>query len=177
MSLWLSGRVSEHEIRRSEVPFLVGTQSSWQDEKRLSLCFEILGNFLVSITAGTRLEEKDTDRLVLSADKGNCVVVMDKQQYHDKALSLPNDKSTYSGPTGKTRRKLHKMLLDLTAYVHVFMAKLKFVNREFLGDLLSFSWILRLMPFRVILREFCRLLMGILITLSKFLRICGFHKR
>ena len=47
---------------------------------------------------------------------------MDKQQYHDKALSLPNDKSTYADPTGKTRRKLHEMLLDLTAYVHVFMA-------------------------------------------------------
>ena len=40
--------------------------------------------------------KKDPDRLVLSADKGNCVVVMDKQQYHDKALSLLNDKSTYA---------------------------------------------------------------------------------
>lgn len=36
--------------------------------------------------------KKDPDRLVLSADKGNCVVVMDKQQYHDKALSLLNDR-------------------------------------------------------------------------------------
>ena len=61
--------------------------------------------------------KKDPDRLVLSADKGNCVVVMDKQQDHDKALSLLNDKSTYailnSDPTGKTQRKLNKMLLDL----------------------------------------------------------------
>ena len=39
--------------------------------------------------------KKDPDRLVLSADKGNCVVAMDKQQYHDKALSLLSDKSTY----------------------------------------------------------------------------------
>ena len=42
---------------------------------------------------------------------------MDKQQYHDKALSLPNYKSTYtvlnSDPTSKTQRKLNKMLLDL----------------------------------------------------------------
>ena len=49
--------------------------------------------------------------------KGNCVVVMDKQQYQDKALSLLNDKSTYavlnSDPTSKTQRKLNKMLLDL----------------------------------------------------------------
>ena len=61
--------------------------------------------------------KKDPDRLVLSADKGNCVVVMDKQQYHDKALSLLNDKSTYavlnSDPTSKTQRKLNKMSLDL----------------------------------------------------------------
>ncbi|CAH3158681.1 unnamed protein product [Pocillopora meandrina] len=61
--------------------------------------------------------KKDPDRLVLSADKGNCVVVMDKQQYHDKALSLLNDKSTYavlnSDPTSKTQRKLNKMLLNL----------------------------------------------------------------
>ena len=42
---------------------------------------------------------------------------MDKQQYHDKALSLLNDKSTYavlnSDPTSKTQIKLNKMLLDL----------------------------------------------------------------
>ena len=97
--------------------------------------------------------KKDPDRLVLSADKGNCVVVMDKQQYHDKALSMLNDKSTYavlnSDPTSKTQRNLNKMLVDLkkagkimtlrtkcytvvTAYVHVFMAYLQFTNREFL---------------------------------------------
>ena len=42
---------------------------------------------------------------------------MDKQQYHDKALSLLNDKSTYavlnSDPTSKTQRKFNKILLDL----------------------------------------------------------------
>ena len=61
--------------------------------------------------------KKDPDRLVLSADKGNCVLFMDKQQYHDKALSLLNDKSTYavlnSDPTRKTQRKFNKILLDL----------------------------------------------------------------
>ena len=35
--------------------------------------------------------KKDPDRVVLSADKGNCVVVMDKDQYHEKARSLLND--------------------------------------------------------------------------------------
>ena len=61
--------------------------------------------------------KKDPDRLVLSADKGNCVLFMDKQQYHDKALSLLNDKSTYavlnSDPTSKTQRKSNKILFDL----------------------------------------------------------------
>ena len=60
---------------------------------------------LNTATRGPFKKEKDPDRLVLSADKGNCVVVMDKQQYHDKALSLLNDKSTYavlnSDPTSK----------------------------------------------------------------------------
>ena len=44
-------------------------------------------------------------------------MVRDKQQYHDKTLSLLDDKSTYtilnSDPTSKTQRKLNKMLLDL----------------------------------------------------------------
>ena len=61
--------------------------------------------------------KKDPVRLVSSADMGNGVVVMEKQQYHDKALSLLNDKSTHavlnSDPTSKTQRKLNKMLLDL----------------------------------------------------------------
>ena len=61
--------------------------------------------------------KEDPDRLVLSADKSNCVVVMEKQQYHDKALTLLNDESTYavlnSDPTNKAQRKFKKMLLDL----------------------------------------------------------------
>ena len=61
--------------------------------------------------------KKDPNRLVLSADKGNCVVVMDKRQYREKALSLLNDRNTYSilksDPTSKTQRKLNKILLDL----------------------------------------------------------------
>ena len=133
--------------------------------------------------------KKDPDRLLLSPDKGNCVVVIDKQEYHDKALSLLNDKSTYavwnSDPTNKTQRKLKtkccliwKKLIRLaslrtkcytvvTAYVHIFMAYLKFINREFLWDPLSLLLILRFMQFLVNLREFCRLLLGILTTLSK----------
>ena len=61
--------------------------------------------------------KKDPDRVVLSADKGNFVVVMDKDQYREKAHSLLNDKNTYtvlkSDPTGKTKRELNKRLLLL----------------------------------------------------------------
>ena len=53
---------------------------------------------------------------MLSADKGNCVVVMDKHQYRKKVLSLLNDRNTYlilkSDPTSKTQRKLNKILLS-----------------------------------------------------------------
>ena len=51
-------------------------------------------------------QRKDPDRVVLTADKGICVVVMDQHQYREKALSLLNDKQTYTilkpDPTGKT---------------------------------------------------------------------------
>ena len=61
--------------------------------------------------------KKDPHRLVLSADKGNCVVVKDKHQYREKALSLLNDRNTYfilnSDLTRKIQRKLNKALLDL----------------------------------------------------------------
>ena len=60
---------------------------------------------------------KDSDRVVLSADKGNCVVVMDKHQYREKVLSMLNDKQTYtalkSDPTGRIERDLNQRLLLL----------------------------------------------------------------
>ena len=107
---------------------------------------------------------KDPDRLVLSADKGNCVVVMDKHQYREKALSLLNDRNTYSILKSK---KLNKMLLNLkkagivdeimykvciavTAFLHDFISCQKSIKREFLWGLLSHLSILRLMRFRVI---------------------------
>ena len=61
--------------------------------------------------------KKDPDRVILSADKGNCVVVMDKHDYREKALSLLNNRNTYSilmsDPTGKTQRGLNAKLLLL----------------------------------------------------------------
>jgi hypothetical protein len=64
-----------------------------------------------------RALKKDPDRVILSADKGNCVVVMDKHDYREKALSLLNNRNTYSilksDPTGKTQRGLNAKLLLL----------------------------------------------------------------
>ena len=61
--------------------------------------------------------KKYPDRVILSADKGNCVVVMDKHDYREKALSLLNNINTYSilksDPTGKTQRGLNAKLLLL----------------------------------------------------------------
>ena len=58
---------------------------------------------------------KDLDRVALSADKGNIVVVMDKHQYRENVLSTLNDKQTYtalkSDPTGRTERDLNQRLL------------------------------------------------------------------
>ena len=62
---------------------------------------------------------KDLDRVVFSADKSNCVVVMDKHQYREKVLSMLNDKQTYTTqksdptPTGRTERDLNQQLLLL----------------------------------------------------------------
>ena len=72
-----------------------------------------------------------------------------------------------SKKAGKISDYTYKMLYSSYGYVHVFMAYLKFINREFLLDLLSLLSILRLMQFLVILREFCGLLLGIPIALSK----------
>ena len=46
--------------------------------------------------------KKDPDRVILSADKGNCVAVMDKHDYRQKALSLLNNRNTFR--TGKKVR-------------------------------------------------------------------------
>ena len=60
--------------------------------------------------------KKDPVRVILSADKGNCVVVMDKHDYREKALSLLNNRNTYSilkcDPTGKTQRGLRAVVCN-----------------------------------------------------------------
>ena len=60
---------------------------------------------------------KDQSRIVLTADKGDAMVIMDKQQYMDKATTLLQDTNTYStipkDPTNKLKNKLISILRDI----------------------------------------------------------------
>ena len=60
---------------------------------------------------------KDKSRLIISADKGNCTVVMDRKDYDDKVKELLGDESTYKvlkkDPTKKTERDMNGILLKM----------------------------------------------------------------
>ena len=59
----------------------------------------------------------DQSRIVLTADKGVAMVIMDKQQYMDKATALLQDTNTYrtipKDPTNKLKNKLIGILRDI----------------------------------------------------------------
>ena len=50
---------------------------------------------------------KDSSHMVLTADKGVALVVMDKSQYIDKCMALLNDTKVYK-PCKDTTKKLHR---------------------------------------------------------------------
>ena len=60
---------------------------------------------------------KDKSRLIISADKGNCTVVMDRKDYDDKVKELLGDELTYKvlkkDPTKKTERDMNGILLKM----------------------------------------------------------------
>ena len=60
---------------------------------------------------------EDQSRVVLTADKGVAMVVMDKQDYTDKALTLLTDTNTYriinKDPTTRLKNKLTNTLWDI----------------------------------------------------------------
>ena len=49
--------------------------------------------------------KKDQERVVLTADKGVAIVIMDRKEYQDKAKALLEDQGTYQAlktdPTGR----------------------------------------------------------------------------
>ena len=61
--------------------------------------------------------KKDTSRVIMKADKGNCFVVLDREDYENKMESLLADRNTYelitSSPFRRIERNLDAMLLNL----------------------------------------------------------------
>ncbi|XP_055842593.1 uncharacterized protein LOC129909544 [Episyrphus balteatus] len=62
----------------------------------------------------------DKDIIILPADKGNCTVVLDTDDYHSKITNLINDSSTYKqvsyDPTARVLRKVRQKLAE---YIHL----------------------------------------------------------
>ena len=60
--------------------------------------------------------KKDRSRVIMKADKGNCLAVLDREEYDSKLESLLADRSTYEvvtrSPFGRIERDLNATLLD-----------------------------------------------------------------
>ena len=60
---------------------------------------------------------KDKSRLVITEDKGNCTVIMDRKDYDEKVKELLGEESTYKflkkDPTKKTERDMNGILLKM----------------------------------------------------------------
>ena len=58
--------------------------------------------------------KKDQERVILTADKGVAIVIMDKEDYQDKAKALLEDQGTYKAlktdPTGRLKSKMINLL-------------------------------------------------------------------
>ena len=54
-----------------------------------------------------KILREDSSHVVLTADKGVALVVMDKSQYIDKCMALLNDTKVYK-PCKDTTKKLHR---------------------------------------------------------------------
>ena len=58
--------------------------------------------------------KKDQSRVILTADKGVAIVIMDKEDYQEKAKALLEDQGTYKAlktdPTGRLKSKMINLL-------------------------------------------------------------------
>ena len=70
----------------------------------------------IQCRALTQLKQ-DTSRVVLTADKGMAMVIMDQQDYNNKANTLLQDTNTYrvlnKDPTNSLKNKLITILKDI----------------------------------------------------------------
>ena len=57
---------------------------------------------------------RDQDRVILTVDKGVAIVIMDREDYQDKAKALLEDQGTYKAlktdPTGRLKSKMINLL-------------------------------------------------------------------
>ena len=131
-------------------------QTSREADELRSDCSYLLRNlcpskFSISVQEHRAIKElgEHLSRVVLTADKGVALVVMDKQDYMDKALSLLTDTNTYrtinKDPTTKLKNQLICTLKDIKQtgelidlrYRKVyssFMAFPKFIRWALLSD-------------------------------------------
>ena len=62
---------------------------------------------------------KDQSRVILTADKGVALVIMDRNEYNNKAQELLEDRETYkeisTDPTNKLKTKLISLLKNIKA--------------------------------------------------------------
>ena len=58
--------------------------------------------------------KRDQSRVILTADKGVAIVIMDKQDYQEKAKALLEDQGTYKAlktdPTGRLKSRMINLL-------------------------------------------------------------------
>ena len=104
-----SSKLPNHEAEkfRSDVNKLLKQQQShWNDQ-----C-----NITPPCRALTLLKQ-DNSRVVLTADKGVVMVIMDQEEYTNKALTLLEDTNTYKvlkkDPTSQLKNKLITILKDI----------------------------------------------------------------
>ena len=79
--------------------------------------FDINCNVFLNRSEALHELKKDRSRVIMKADKGNCLVVLDREEYDSKMESLLADRNTYElvsrSPFGRIERDLNATLLNL----------------------------------------------------------------
>jgi len=95
-----------------------------KDQKRTSTaailqraCLPSHNNITKEEKKALRDIKKDNSRVIMKADKGNCFVIMDRDEYENKMESLLADRNTYElitrSPFSRIERELSAILLKL----------------------------------------------------------------
>ena len=86
----------------------------WQDESRNKSCHQEKSpprpNIIREEQRALRELKKDDTRVILTADKGMCLVVLDKDEYIRKAEELLKEKTYKIIPTDPTNRQKKRLV-------------------------------------------------------------------